>query len=860
MSKKSSGGPDTSGQTPNSSWANRLMQTGTSSHETKTNGSLGGIDSPSVCTAVSGNFHPGVCVEMLRGLRGDHGCMTKARMFFTSGAPVQPHAEYESCGVRAQVMFCPIPDVLRDLLNLKCLSSPEEAQKFFLPAGNDPSDSIGIEFSEDGYFPDTDGWKYVLPDGVATRIRFRRRNDDDIVAEWSMAVRDIDIPEEYNLEAAASRLADAFELDQRELRFTDDANLAFQSYSAYFNILVAQARQDEDIGQAAQLGCCPWKLGMLSASLALWDIAWQQSEAPVADQTQPVLVTVNVVSRAFGLLEILESIVATMSGHSGTTAFTSVAAAAEATRKRKQSDEDHLSAQLQQSSPDRSWDPQAQHSGILDTELLRRLLMKAEKDSDTGPYIVKSRAIYNVARQKDKLAKPLAVSDFRSLARAVPTTLGSYDESKDCLILAFPKDNNDEFDIALLDHAKISSSALQAFWQNNCDKRKGKKRATKKPKRQDVPYIPVEQQLDDMTKAELRHQKWCVSFADLVQWSEKKLITYLISIGILWKFVRCPHCKTGKVCTLFSHSSRGWVQRCKGWKCRKFILPHSQHPFFTCAWGQAHIPLRQQVQVLFCNAARLGSGQVHILTGLGAKAVQSLSQRWRQALVRFVEQQQDSKPFGNLQRWVECEVDEVTLRGKRCGNRVAWHQYLGLLERGNRRSLVLVKMKIRTTSVKRTGSGKGSTGPAGPISKEEWKRIGSRYLKNRKILLHSDGARAYRYVKIPGVVTDAVKHKKPRPVYAALWKHRLPRDQAKAHSGSLKQSETDVMWVQKGTQLIDNVWRQLKLVGLPKSTKADEATIESRVREFQFHHWNAEVDKFKAASSVVAAHYSTMFC
>ncbi|CAE7795688.1 unnamed protein product [Symbiodinium sp. CCMP2592] len=366
-----------------------------------------------------------------------------------------------------------------------------------------------------------------------------------------------------------------------------------------------------------------------------------------------------------------------------------------------------------------------------------------------------------------------------------------------------------------------------------------------------------------MTKAELRHQKWCVSFADLVQWPEKKLITYLISIGILWKFVRCPHCKTGKVCTLSFIDLAGG---CSGARDGSVVSSSYHIPgthFFTCAWGQAHIPLRQQVQVLFCNAARLGSGQVHILTGLGAKAVQSLSQRWRQALVRFVEQQQDSKPFGHLQRWVECEVDEVTLRGKRCGNRVAWHQYLGLLERGNRRSLVLVKMKIRTTSVKRTGSGKGSTGPAGPISKEDWKRIGSRYLKNRKILLHSDGARAYRYVKIPGVVTDAVKNKKLRPVYAALWKHRLPRDQAKALAGSLKQSETDVMWVQKGTQLIDNVWRQwrqLKLVGLPKSTKADEATIESRVREFQLHHWNAEVDKFNAASSVVAAHYSTMFC
>ena len=67
-----------------------------------------------------------------------------------------------------------------------------------------------------------------------------------------------------------------------------------------------------------------------------------------------------------------------------------------------------------------------------------------------------------------------------------------------------------------------------------------------------------------------------------------------------------------------------------------------------------------------------------------------------EASVLFVEQQQDSKSFGNMQRWAPCEVDEVTLRGKRCGNRVAWRQYLGLLERGNRISLC--------------GSGKGSTG------------------------------------------------------------------------------------------------------------------------------------------------------
>ena len=278
--KSASGGVETSGQTPNSSWANRLMQTGLCSYETKTCGCFGGLDSPSVSTAVVGNFHIGVCVEMLRGLRGDRGCMTKARLFFTSGAPVQRHAEYESCGVDAQITFCPLPDILKDLLNLKRLSTPEAAAAAL---GNEEVE-IAV-FTEDGYYPDETGWSYVLPDGVATRIRFRKLADqEERVAEWSMAVRDIDIPGQYDLELAANHVADAFALVHRELHFNLEASLAFQSYSAYFNILVAQAWEDEDIGQAAQMGACPWKLGMLSAALALWDVAWEQyEEQPAMD-------------------------------------------------------------------------------------------------------------------------------------------------------------------------------------------------------------------------------------------------------------------------------------------------------------------------------------------------------------------------------------------------------------------------------------------------------------------------------------------------------------------------------------------------------------------------------------------------
>ena len=365
-------------------------------------------------------------------------------------------------------------------------------------------------------------------------------------------------------------------------------------------------------------------------------------------------------------------------------------------------------------------------------------------------------------------------------------------------------------------------------------------RSVKKPTRDDVPYVPVEQQLDRKSKAELRHQTWCCSLTDLVQWTERKLIAFLLSVGVLWKFKVCPHCRAGNISKLFHHKDRGWTYRCKASRCHKLVLPHAEHPFFTCGWGRSFVPLRQQVQVLFCNVARIDSGKTHIITGLGPKIVQSLSKRWRKALISYVEKRQDSTPFGNLRSWVQCEVDEVAVRGKRKGSKVIWHQYLGILERGNRKSLALVKLKLKTSSLK--AKGKGVVSPPGPISKQEWKSIGRRYLANRKILLHTDGARAYPYVQLPGVITDSVKHKRPRPVFSALWQHRLPKNQANAHTDirRLPAHEVETVWVKKGTQLIDNVWRQLKLLGVPKCTKADETNIHYRVREFQFHHYGMQ--------------------
>ena len=129
----------------------------------------------------------------------------------------------------------------------------------------------------------------------------------------------------------------------------------------------------------------------------------------------------------------------------------------------------------------------------------------------------------------------------------------------------------------------------------------------------------------------------------------------------------------------------------------------------------------------------------------------------------------------------------------------------------------------------------------------------SKHFKMRKIILHCDGARAYKYEKIPGVVTDHAKHKRPHPLYSVKKLHFLPIDQKKTHVPRAQQGELQKRWVKTGTQLIDNVWRQLKEKGMPKTTIAKNDLIDKCVREFQWMHWHGEDDKWKAMGHVFEA-------
>ena len=64
------------------------------------------------------------------------------------------------------------------------------------------------------------------------------------------------------------------------------------------------------------MGACPWKLAMLASAITVWDLMWEHTTAP-ADPLAAISVTEDAVTRAFGLLEILESVVCILGGATG---------------------------------------------------------------------------------------------------------------------------------------------------------------------------------------------------------------------------------------------------------------------------------------------------------------------------------------------------------------------------------------------------------------------------------------------------------------------------------------------------------------------------------------------------------------
>lgn len=168
-------------------------------------------------------------------------------------------------------------------------------------------------------------------------------------------------------------------------------------------------------------------------------------------------------------------------------------------------------------------------------------------------------------------------------------------------------------------------------------------------------------------------------------------------------------------------------------------------------------------------------------------------------------------------------------------SKVTWDQFLGILQRGKPESLVIEYLPVRTTS-------KRAPGP-GPITKQMWQSLGPKWLKDRKVILHTDAAKSYAHVTIPGVKHTKVIHQKKKvgnrwvkPAYVKLAHFTL--------------EDSSALTVKAGTQLIDGWWRILRRE-LALCSKSSTAMVKLAVSAAQFTCWHRGENIWEEVGKVI---------
>ena len=261
----------------------------------------------------------------------------------------------------------------------------------------------------------------------------------------------------------------------------------------------------------------------------------------------------------------------------------------------------------------------------------------------------------------------------------------------------------------------------------------------------------------------------------------RKLIQLLGSDGILpqWNKQLCRRCGEGTLGSMYHCKVRkAWVHRCSSRSCDARVQPHSFHPVFFQGSGSSVTPLGLQAAILHCALVNVPVSLVPALLNVDAKPVERIFTNLEVARTRHMKQIEGKTAFGKQQKWADIEADEVNLGkdGDQPRGKVKWEQWGGLVERGRPQTLALYRLTPKLTS-------KRAPGP-GPTRRKDWKSVAKKYLTDRNVILHTDGARAYKF-KIPGVLHHHVTHKKKsvmfkgkatwvKPRNTKIYKHKLP--------------------------------------------------------------------------------------
>ncbi|CAE7639351.1 unnamed protein product, partial [Symbiodinium sp. CCMP2456] len=283
-------------------------------------------------------------------------------------------------------------------------------------------------------------------------------------------------------------------------------------------------------------------------------------------------------------------------------------------------------------------------------------------------------------------------------------------------------------------------------------------------------------------------------------------------------------------CTLtklaFIKSRQMWAHRCRVKACQRFVQPADFHPIFVSGAGSSKTSLQKQASVLLCAVASVPQHCVSKILDVDDKIVSRVYTNVDMARARFVMAHEKYIQYGGGPDWVDVEADEVDL-GKAVvdNNKVKWEQWCGIVQRGSPKTLRLVQLQPPLTKTR-------SPGP-GPIRKKDWKPIAEKLLAGRHIVLHTDGARAYK-LKLDKVAHCNVVHKKKKIKIGnkVMW---VKPHFTKVYQLSIPGGKT--LRVKSGTQIIDRCWRHLRehIKNSPRSP--GNTVLMRKIRSAQWVYW-----------------------
>eukprot|EP00438_Fugacium_kawagutii_P018574 Skav220205 [mRNA] locus=scaffold2858:132927:134168:+ [translate_table: standard] len=353
---------------------------------------------------------------------------------------------------------------------------------------------------------------------------------------------------------------------------------------------------------------------------------------------------------------------------------------------------------------------------------------------------------------------------------------------------------------------------------------------------------------------------WQRTVPELLGASDTKIVKMLIDDKMLpnWAGRRCPKCNKGILSSLKMHSNESRPKyRCGRKDCQQRVHPQHLHPLFQACRGPEALSLQLQAALLLLLLLRVSLASIHLILGVNHKVIETMQKHLEQIRKNHVVKTEKSIVFGASMKWADVEGDEATFDKKdissdptwtkaaQDGRSLLWEQWSGLLQRGKPKTLVLSRLNPGLTVTHAPGPG--------AITKHDWTPLGQKWLANRKVIFHTDAAKAYK-MKLPGVLHDSVVHQQKRVKKHGKWRWTKPNF-VKMKTHKLPGGKSTK--VKCGTQLIDRCWKFIKeRLAKNSNSRAGTQTLHRKIRAAQYEYWRRGEDMWACTGELLRDYMS----